>query len=206
MRLKMKKVLCFGDSNTFGFIPKNGGRYSKNERWSGILSEISKQEFEIIEAGCNNRTCVAKNVQGIEYIGVKILSKYVKEDIDTVILALGINDVQFLYDVTVDNIKNGMEELINISKTINPNIEIVIVSPNSVTEDIFNGYFVCQFNETSIEKSKQISEKYFELSKKYNCKFLDLNKIAKVSKFDGLHYEKEEHEKIAKKMYEILKK
>ena len=202
----MKKVLCFGDSNTFGFNPKDGSRYSKNERWSGILSIISKTEFEIIEAGCNNRTCVAKNVQGKEYIGTEVLEKYLKSDIDKVILALGINDVQFLYDVTTDDIKNGMEKLINISKTINPDIEIIIVSPNRISDDIFDGYFVCQFDKTSIEKSKYISEKYLELSKKYNCKILDLNKLTEVSKYDGLHYEKEEHEKIAKKIYEILKK
>ncbi len=201
----MKKVLCFGDSNTFGFNPKTGERYQKNERWSGILSDKAKNEFKIIEAGCNNRTCIAQNPQGSEYIGNKILSKYLKSDVDVVILALGINDVQFLFDVSIEEIKIGMEKLINISKNINPNIEIIIVSPSVISKDVLSGYFACQFNEISIQKSKHISKNYFDLSKKYDCKFLDLNEIAKVSKCDGLHYEIEEHKTIAEKIYQILK-
>lgn len=52
----MKKVLCFGDSNVYGFIPKNGQRYDKNTRWTGILEQYSHNKFDIIEAGCNNRS------------------------------------------------------------------------------------------------------------------------------------------------------
>ena len=37
----MKKVLCFGDSNTFGFIQESGKRYDKNTRWSGILAQLA---------------------------------------------------------------------------------------------------------------------------------------------------------------------
>ena len=36
----MKKILCYGDSNTYGFIPETGARYSEHERWSGILKEL----------------------------------------------------------------------------------------------------------------------------------------------------------------------
>ena len=51
----MKKILCFGDSNVYGYIPKNGGRYAVDVRWSGLLKNYFKKQFEIIEAGCNNR-------------------------------------------------------------------------------------------------------------------------------------------------------
>ena len=44
----MKKILCYGDSNTFGFNPKNGGRYDKTTRWSGILSDLLKEKYEVI--------------------------------------------------------------------------------------------------------------------------------------------------------------
>ena len=35
----MKKILCYGDSNTFGYVPEDGSRYPKNIRWTGILGE-----------------------------------------------------------------------------------------------------------------------------------------------------------------------
>ena len=35
----MKEILCFGDSNTYGLVPKENRRFSYEERWTGILSE-----------------------------------------------------------------------------------------------------------------------------------------------------------------------
>ena len=34
-------ILCFGDSNTYGYIPNSGKRYNSNVRWSGILKSIN---------------------------------------------------------------------------------------------------------------------------------------------------------------------
>jgi len=34
------RVLCYGDSNTWGFIPAgNHKRYDRTERWTSLLSE-----------------------------------------------------------------------------------------------------------------------------------------------------------------------
>ena len=34
----MKRILCFGDSNTWGFAPKDGYRFDENTRWTGPVS------------------------------------------------------------------------------------------------------------------------------------------------------------------------
>ena len=62
--MSKKRILCFGDSNTYGFIPENGLRYDENTRWTGILKKISGDEFQIIEAGGNNRTGFTDSVDG----------------------------------------------------------------------------------------------------------------------------------------------
>ena len=36
----MKTILCYGDSNTFGYIPETGMRYPKSIRWPGHLQEV----------------------------------------------------------------------------------------------------------------------------------------------------------------------
>ena len=36
----MKHILCFGDSNTYDLIPKEGGRYPWGIRWISILTLI----------------------------------------------------------------------------------------------------------------------------------------------------------------------
>ena len=200
----MKKILCFGDSNTYGFIPSSGKRYDENSRWSGILKKLLREEYEIIEAGCNNRTAFCDNPAGVNETGYKVLPSLLTPDIDCVILAVGINDLQYLYNISMKDYENGLENLIGIVRTKLPRAKIILLSPSVITEDILNSYFAALFDETSIEKSKQLSAIYERAARKENCKLLDLKKIASPSKTDGLHYEKIEHIKIANAIFDLI--
>lgn len=203
----MKKVLCFGDSNAFGFNPKDGSRFDEFSRWSGILKNFSKGKFEIIEEGQNNRTAFSKNPMGKSYTGYKILPEFLKEKFDVVILALGVNDLQSQYGATFLDFELGISNLIEIIKNNLPNAKIILVAPANITQDILKSpIFSKLFDESSIEKSKKLPEIYLEISKKYNCEFIDLNKVAKPSSFDGLHFEPSEHKKIAEEIFKQLNK
>ena len=54
----MKRILCYGDSNTWGFIPGSGKRYPSDVRWTGVMSKALGEEYEVIEAGLNGRSRV----------------------------------------------------------------------------------------------------------------------------------------------------
>jgi len=45
----MKNILCYGDSNTYGYNPENGQRYDYNIRWTGILQNLLGLEYRVIE-------------------------------------------------------------------------------------------------------------------------------------------------------------
>lgn len=200
----MKQVLCFGDSNTFGFIPESGKRYDKNTRWSGILAQLATGRFEIIEAGCNNRTAFSDNPAGFEQTGCKVLPTLLTKNLDCVILAIGVNDLQIFYNPSFEEIKNGMRRLVDIVREHCPKAEIILVSPARLTDNIFNGYFRAMFDKMSIEKSLHLSEIYESIAKEKNCRFTDWDKIVTVSPKDGLHLEPDAHKKIAEAMFEIL--
>lgn len=200
----MKKILCFGDSNTYGYIPNNGARYDKNTRWTGVLSLLSHGKFEIIENGCNNRTAFAANPAGKIFTGYEILPELLTDDFDAVVLAIGINDTQFLYNLSSIEIASGVEKLINIVKVKSPQAKILLVAPSILTEDVLNGNFACLFDRTSIEKSRQLPLLYQKIAEKQNIEFLDLNSVAKTSSLDGLHYAPEQHLKIAQVIFTIL--
>ena len=200
----MKKILCFGDSNTYGYIPSNGARYDKNTRWTGVLSLLSHGKFEIIEDGCNNRTAFAANPAGKIFTGYEILPELLTDDFDAVVLSIGINDTQFLYNLSSIEIANGVEKLINIVKVKSPQAKILLVAPSILTEDVLNGNFACLFDRTSIEKSRQLPLLYQKIAEKQNIEFLDLNSVAKTSSLDGLHYAPEQHLKIAQAIFTIL--
>ena len=200
----MKKILCFGDSNTFGYNPNNGSRYNENSRWTGILKNLCKNNYEIIEAGCNNRTAFSNNPDGIQFTGYMILPEYLKKFYDIIILAIGINDLQKFYNPTLEEFETGIENIIKKIRENNPNCDIIILSPSHITENILNSNFRFMFDQTSIRKSKQITTIYEKIANEYNCKFLDLNKIVIPSEIDGLHYEVEEHKKIAQSIITLL--
>lgn len=200
----LKKILCFGDSNTYGYIPNNGARYDKNTRWTGVLSLLSHGKFEIIEDGCNNRTAFAANPAGKIFTGYEILPELLTDDFEAVALAIGINDTQFLYNLSSIEIASGVEKLINIVKVKSPQAKILLVAPSILTDDVLNGNFACLFDRTSIEKSRQLPLLYKKIAEKQNVEFLDLNSVAKTSSLDGLHYAPEQHLKIAQAIFTIL--
>ena len=40
----MADVLCFGDSNTWGYNPKDGSRFPWGVRWTSVLQEQLKDQ------------------------------------------------------------------------------------------------------------------------------------------------------------------
>lgn len=201
----MKKVLCFGDSNTYGFIPENGNRYSKDFRWTGILQKFLGKDFMITEAGCNNRTAFQNNPSGKEFTGYKILPKYLNDTYDIVILFIGINDVQKIYNTNYDNFKTGISNLIEQTYTLCPKCKIILLSPLKLTNKILShSFFSKLFDDKSIEKSQYLPEIYKQISEEYSCELIDLNNIVETSSVDGLHLSQEAHYIIAEQIYKIV--
>ena len=205
MVINMKKILCYGDSNTYGFNPSDFGRYAENERWSGIIKQSLLLEYEVIEAGMNNRTGFVDNPAGIEYSAQKhfpiLIEPY--DRIDIIILAVGTNDLQFLFDLELKDVKAGLENLISIAKTKTD--KIILIPSVILDKRILNGFFKSQFDETSIGKSRKIGRIYKNLSGINYCGYFDINKFVAPSDIDGLHYDENSHKLIADKLTEFIK-
>lgn len=49
---RIKHILCFGDSNTWGLDGETGERLPWESRWTGILQQkLNTSEYRIIEEG-----------------------------------------------------------------------------------------------------------------------------------------------------------
>ena len=62
----MKTILCFGDSNTWGYNPENRQRFGPDERWTGILRNSLGEDYRVIEEGLNGRTTLWESDRGIQ--------------------------------------------------------------------------------------------------------------------------------------------
>ncbi|MBR1908710.1 hypothetical protein IJ818_07220 [bacterium] len=202
----MKTILCYGDSNTFGFNPLDGSQYDEEARWSGILSENLSSIAKVIVDGLNNRTGFVNNPDGFLYSTQRHFPKFLsklEDSVDLIILSVGTNDLQFKYDIKFSAVERGLENLINITQNKTDNV--ILIPPVILSDNILNGYFSKQFDETSIIKSKKVGKAYKKLAKVYNCKLFDINDFASPSEADGLHYDRAAHKLIAEKLTEFIK-
>lgn len=201
----MKKILCYGDSNTYGYNPADGSRFDDKIRWTALLQYNLGNDYKIIEEGICDRTGFADNDKGFLFSAQRHFPKMITKtkDIDLLILALGTNDLQFQYDISVGAIEKGLENLIRLAQTKAK--KIIIIPPVILNEKVLEGFFNFQFNETSIVKSRKIGRIFRQIANANQCFYFDINKFANPSDFDGLHYDENAHKLIADKMTEFIK-
>lgn len=201
----MKKILCFGDSNTWGFVPGSGKRFDAQTRWPSVLQLVLGNSAKVVEAGCCNRTAFVDNPDGIEQTGYKILQKYLDSSYDIVLLALGINDLQRYFKLSDLQIKNGMTKLVEKTKQLAPNAEVLLIVPAVLSDDIYSNYFKEQFDTESIVQSQRLPDIFKQVAEDKKVLLFNLNDFVKVSEIDGLHFTAEAHKKIAKELGLFIK-
>jgi len=211
----MKTVLCFGDSNTHGTMPIDfdllgvpfiacNYRYDKAHRWTGVMERELGQGYLIIEEGLNGRTTVWDDpIEGVHKNGSKYLPACLESHapVDLVILMLGTNDLKARFCVNAFEIAMSMGALVNMVQQSGSGPqgwapEVLIMCPPPLGK---LSYLSDIFNESSVRNSKNLAVQYEKVSKLYNCHFLDTAGIIKTSDTDGVHYEKNELEKLGKK-------
>ena len=200
----MKQILCFGDSNTYGLIPATKDRYDWNTRWTGILSKkIEKNGYRVVEEGLCGRTTIfedatRKGRKGADFLPI-ILETH--KPIDTVVLMLGTNDCKTAYGATAEKIGSGIELLIKQIKDSDPDINIILVSPIELGEGVWEEGFDTEFNENSVEVSKQLPEVYRKIAEKYDADFVAASEYARPSSADREHLNEFGHRKLAEAIY-----
>ncbi|MGH2971529.1 MAG: SGNH/GDSL hydrolase family protein [Gaiellaceae bacterium] len=113
-------VLCFGDSNTYGWIPGGLGRFARDVRWPGVLAAELGDGWHVIEEGLPGRTTVFDDpfrpgaMNGRAYLQPCLLTH---EPVDVLVIFLGTNDLDPRYTVTADEIARGVAVLARVSAT-----------------------------------------------------------------------------------------
>ena len=108
----VKKILCYGDSNTWGYNPHTELRYPRAVRWTGVLQRGLGPAYHVIEEGLNGRTTVWDDPiegykSGKEYL-VPCLETH--KPMDLVVIMLGTNDLKHRFSLTAFDIATGRRE------------------------------------------------------------------------------------------------
>ena len=199
-----RTILCYGDSNTYGYNPENGARFPRDLRWTGRLQSLLGDDYVVVEEGCNGRTTVMEDMEEPWKSGEEPLRAILNthKPLDLVILMLGTNDMKEQYHATARDIASGAEKLVDIIQAFTkvkqeycP--EILLVSPPYLREGISRSPFGNHFSEDSVVVSRQLGALYQEAALRKGCHFIDAAGIIVSSREDCLHLTAEENGKLA---------
>ena len=205
--MEKRRILCFGDSNTWGYNPETGGRYSPDVRWTRLLGKILGDEYEIIEEGQNGRTITMDdNAEGGHKNGLAYLIPCLETHLplNDIIIMLGTNYLKNRFQFDAMSIAGEMQLLLQemtsfLQYKCTNMPHILLVAPPHIGPNIRKSVFGSSMGyERSIEISKEISGWYKQLADIYHCDFLDASVFASASTTDSLHLTEEGHMALAK--------
>jgi len=192
----MKRILCFGDSNTWGYDPESNSRFGHGVRWPSVLMEKLGAEFHVIEEGLSGRTTVWDDSVEEFRSGKQYLVPCIESHtpLDLIIIMLGTNDLKKRFSLSAYDIAEGMGFLVNIIKKSccgrgGKCPEILIISPPSIREK--TAYR--QMFEGAFEKSKQLPGEYQRVAEYYNCNMVDAGDVIVSGEVDGVHLDSGNH-------------
>lgn len=185
----MKTILCFGDSNTYGFSPS--GRLQKHKRWPGVMHAHLGKDYEIIEEGLRGRTTTLDDpVDGECKNGRRYLKPCLESHapLELVIVMLGMADMKNCFHLSAKDIASGMKHLLEVID----GPEILLLSPipfgSHIEKNSLYGH--------ARALSSQVTALYEELAKEKEIAFLNTSKFVQASNEDSLHLNEEGHHKL----------
>lgn len=182
-------MLCFGDSNTYGYDPRgfSGDRYPEESRWVDILSE--KSGWMIKNTGQNGRE-IPRNP--LQFQQAELLIDQTSPSLFTVML--GTNDL--LQGATAQKATSRMERFLrHVQSGCSP---ILLIAPPPMQP----GTWVT--DQTLLGESRKLAEKYQSLARKLHIFFVDAGQWNVSLAFDGVHFTEAGHHAFAEGLWQYL--
>lgn len=194
----MKKILFFGDSNTWGHDPKDGTRLEK--RWTVLLKELLP-DCMICDDGVCGRATKYRVPDNEETDGITIFKKkYLngKSDYDLVVIMLGTNDTLNCNNYTPFETSENLRIIINEYRKMYGNTKFLLVSPIHIDKCCMNHPIFSElYSIKSVDNSKEFAKYISKIASEENTFFMDASKYASPSPIDGIHMDEEEHQKLS---------
>ena len=184
-----RTVLCYGDSNTYGYDPRSffGDRYAKDTRWTGILDGMS--DWSVTCCGQNGREIPT---QPRQWEQARELLRQADADVFTVML--GSNDLLCRPGFTAEHVAARMEAF--LTSLSHP--RTLLISPPAMVP----GSWVTE--DRLLTESARLAGCYEALAQKLGCAFADAESWGISLTFDGVHFSEEGHRTFARCIAETL--
>lgn len=192
----LRTILCYGDSNTWGYDPASGQRFPPEVRWTGVMAGELGDGYRVIEEGLNGRTTrwddpIEPGRNGLTYLAPCLESHH---PLDMVLIMLGTNDLKHRFNLSASDIAESAGGLAGIAKHTAQNAAgepppVLLIAPPAVTtltdlDEMFAG---------ADPKSRLFSRYYRLAAGWHGVSFFDAGSVIESSPIDGIHFEADAH-------------
>jgi lysophospholipase L1-like esterase len=212
----MKNILCFGDSNTWGFIPESltesyPRRHPHDVRWTGVLARELGEGFRIIEEGQNGRTTVHDDpfalVRNAKAVLPALLESH--KPLDLVVLMLGTNDLKNVFGVSPSEIAAGAKILVQTVLGSDAGLaakppRLLLMCPPTIGQLSHLPDLEAKLTDAQA-RSQQLPKHYEAVAATLGCAYLNTQEIITPSPVDGIHLDAAAHQKLGKAVAEKIK-
>ena len=189
----MGRLLCIGDSNTYGYDPRSyfGGRYPETVRWTGLLRRAGR---EVVNCGQNGREIPVREAQLASF------AQMLREErpLDVAAVMLGTNDLLQQPHFTAEDVAARMEGFLSHLMSALPAQKFLLVAPVPLCP----GAWV--EGERLLSESARLGRCYAGLAARLGIAFADAGAWGVELCFDGVHFSPAGHRAFAAGMEKAL--
>ena len=207
-----RRIVCFGDSNTWGFNARTGERFPEGIRWTSLLAELLGNEFHVIEEGLSGRTSVIddplfEGMNGYNYIHPCLMSH---SPLELVVIMLGTNDTKERFHLTSYNIAQGIARLSlkakNTPAGLNGRVlKVLVIAPPPIREQYMETEVGKSMGRECSLKSEEIPTYLRQLLKVQGIEFLDTKGYVEMNQVDFMHLDEKGHKLLSQLVFHKIK-
>ena len=202
----MKRIVCFGDSNVYGYDPRSwlGDRYPEDVRWTGRLKTAG---WTIQNEGFNGQEIPTSQWEQDHWC--QRLLRFGAPD--WALVMLGGNDLKRKFGYASIDIAGEMQILLEKIQSYNrfrmgDKMKVLLMAPPVIGEEVSDPWLEDCFDFPRARKiSRELAGWYVQLAEMYGCLYLDAAQVVRASTIDGVHLEAESHARLARAVYQKLK-
>ncbi len=186
----MKRILCLGDSNTFGYDPRSylGSRYPAGVRWTGRIAESG---YEVVNDGVNGRAFPREE----ELPAIAARFRRVLP-LEAVVILLGTNDL--LLGRTAGETGKRASAMLRALRAGAERSRVLLISPPVLRR----GEWVRE--ESVLRESRLLSGALREAAAQNRVCFADSGSWEIGIAFDGVHFSPEGHRAFSARLLKML--
>ena len=187
----MKRILCLGDSNTWGYDPRSwfGSQYPAHVRWTGLLERAG---WQVLNCGQNGLSIPGE-------VQISAFENLIRSRLpaDVITIMLGSNDI--LEGRTAEEAAARMVRFLDCVQRAAPGVPVLLIAPPVMKE----GTWVQ--GESEIDESAELAGRYRALAEQKGIFFADAEEWGIEVLFDGVHFSPVGHRSFANGLQKTLR-